>query len=260
MSDTPTRRGPIARALVGIWDGMNFVRRLILNLLFFFLLLLLLIAMFGGRGAPVALDGRTALVIAPEARLVEQFTSDPLTRSLEGTLGRGPAEVQLRDVLRVLESAKDDANIERVLLRVDRMSFSGFASIREVADAIAALRASGKQVVAFGEYFTQAQYYLAAQADEVYLDPLGGVLLEGWPTSPISARVCRTSRHRHAPVQGRRPGVAAEPHPRCRRRRQGSRPALMFDIWALARDIARLRKLDHAALAAIDDVAAGIVA
>src|SRR5690606_25005721 len=80
---------------------------------------------------------------------------------------------------RVLESARQDDNIERVLLRVDRMSFSGYASLREVADAIAELRADGKQVVAFGEYFTQAQYYLAAQADEVYLDPEGGVLLEG---------------------------------------------------------------------------------
>src|SRR3546814_15394609 len=60
-----------------------------------------------------------------------------------------------------------------------RMSFSGHASIREVADALAALRASGKQVVAFGEGFDQNQYLLAAQADEVYLDPMGGLVLEG---------------------------------------------------------------------------------
>jgi protease-4 len=66
-----------------------------------------------------------------------------------------------------------------VLLRVDRLSFSGYASIREVADALAKLRASGKQVVAFGESFDQNQYLLAAQADEVYLDPMGGLLLEG---------------------------------------------------------------------------------
>src|SRR3546814_10178985 len=59
------------------------------------------------------------------------------------------------------------------------MSFSGHASIREVADALAALRASGKQVVAFGEGFDQNQYLLAAQADEVYLDPMGGLVLEG---------------------------------------------------------------------------------
>src|SRR3546814_16767510 len=59
------------------------------------------------------------------------------------------------------------------------MGFSGYASIREVAAAIAELRAAGKQVVSFGENFTQMQYLLAAQADEVYLDPMGGLLLEG---------------------------------------------------------------------------------
>jgi len=178
MSQTNTR-GPLLRAIVGVWDGMNFVRRLVLNLLFFFLLLLILVALAGGRGGVKPLQARTTLVIAPEAQLVEQYTSDPVSRSLQASFGQGPAEVQMRDVLRVLEAAKDDKNIERVLLRVDRMAFSGFASIREIGAAIQALRESGKQVVAFGERFTQGQYLLAAQADEVYLDPQGEVMLLG---------------------------------------------------------------------------------
>ncbi|MCR6663177.1 MAG: signal peptide peptidase SppA [Luteimonas sp.] len=264
MSDNPTRRGPIARALVGVWDGMNFVRRLILNLLFFLLLLLVLLVFFGGRGAPVALGERTALVVAPEARLVEQFTSDPFTRSLEGSFGRGPAEVQLRDLLRVLESAREDDNIERVLLRVDRMSFSGYASLREVADAIAALRASGKQVVAFGEYFTQAQYFLAAQADEVYLDPLGGVLLEGLSNH---RQYFREGLHDKLGVDMHLFKVgeyksAAEPYILDAASPEAKEADLywMNDVWQrYTADIAKLRKLDHAALnAAIDDVAAGI--
>jgi protease-4 len=123
---------------------------------------------------------RSTLVIAPEGRLVEQYSIDPTSRALAEAIGDDrAAEIQLRDLLQVLDSAKTDKRIERVLLRVDGMSFSGYASIREVADAIAALRASGKQVVAFGETFDQAQYLLAAQANEVYLDPLGGMVLEG---------------------------------------------------------------------------------
>ena len=66
-----------------------------------------------------------------------------------------------------------------VLLRVDRMEFTGFAAIREIGVAIQELRESGKQVVAFGENLDQMQYLLAAQANEVYLDPMGGLLLEG---------------------------------------------------------------------------------
>jgi protease-4 len=175
----PRRRGPIARFFKGLWDAMNFTRRLVFNLVFFGLLLVFIGLLAAGDGAR-PLPARTTLVIAPEGRLVEQFSSDPASRALARMFGDdGAREVQLRDVLRAIDAAKDDKRIERVLLRVDRMSFSGYASIREVADALAKLRASGKQVVAFGESFDQNQYLLAAQANEVYLDPMGGLLLEG---------------------------------------------------------------------------------
>ena len=179
MNDTPRRRrGPIARAVVGIWDAMNFTRRLVLNLLFFFLLLLLLVAIFSADRAAPLLD-RTTLVVAPEGALVEQYSIDPITRAFAKSTGKPIGEVQLRDLLRALDSAKDDKRIERVLLRTDRMTFSGHASLREVAAALQALKASGKQVVAYGTFFEQRQYLLAAQAGEVYIDPLGGVLLDG---------------------------------------------------------------------------------
>ena len=175
----PRRRGPIARFFKGLWDAMNFTRRLVFNVVFFGLLLVFIGLLAAGDGAR-PLPDRTTLVIAPEGRLVEQFSTDPASRALARMFGDdGAREVQLRDLLRALDAAKDDKRIERVLLRTDRMAFSGYASIREVADALAKLRASGKQVVAFGESFDQNQYLLAAQADEVYLDPMGGLLLEG---------------------------------------------------------------------------------
>jgi protease-4 len=175
----PRRRGPIARFFVGIWDAMNFTRRLVFNLLFFGLLIVVLAALGSGKQVAPLLD-RTTLVIAPQGKLVEQYSTDPASRAFARAVGdRSAGEVQLRDLLRALDEAKDDKRIERVLLRPDRMSFSGYASIREVAAAIARLRASGKQVVAFGENFDQNQYLLAAQANEVYLDPMGGILMEG---------------------------------------------------------------------------------
>ena len=178
MND-PRGRGPIARFFIGLWDAMNFTRRLAFNLLFFGALLIVLIALGSGNKV-TPLQHRTTLVIAPEGKLVEQYSTDPASRAFARAVGdKSGGEVQLRDLLRALDAAKDDKRIERVLLRTDRMSFSGYASIREVAAAIARLRDSGKQVVAFGENFDQNQYLLAAQANEVYLDPMGGLLLEG---------------------------------------------------------------------------------
>ena len=156
MND-PRRRGPIARFFQGLWDAVNFARRLVFNMVFL-ALVLLFIGILAADDASRPLADRTTLVIAPEGRLVEQYSSDPTSRALARMFGDDSArEVQLRDVLRALESAKDDKRIERVLLRTDSMAFSGYASIREVAAALAALRASGKQVVAFGEGFDQNQ-------------------------------------------------------------------------------------------------------
>ncbi len=173
------RRGPIAGVFVGIWNAMNFTRRLVFNLVFFFLLLLFLVALGAGdRVKPMV--GRTTLVIAPEGRLVEQYSTDAFTRTLAKAMGDDDAkEVQLRDLLRAIEAAKDDKRVERVLLRVDELQPSGYAQLREVAAALARLRASGKQVIAFGNQYGQGQYLLAAQASEVYLDPMGGMLIEG---------------------------------------------------------------------------------
>ncbi|MBN6151271.1 signal peptide peptidase SppA [Xanthomonas sp. AmX2] len=179
----PVRRNPIVGFFVGLWDVMNFTRRLILNLAFFGLLFLILLlfvfAMARGSGAK-PLQDRTTLLIAPEGKLVEQFSADPVSRALTKAMGdKGAEEIQLRDLVRALEAAKDDKKIERVALRLDKLQPSGFASMREVAAALQDLRASGKQVVAYSDSMSQWQYLLAAQADEVYLDPMGAVVLEG---------------------------------------------------------------------------------
>ncbi|HEY5971986.1 MAG TPA: signal peptide peptidase SppA [Pseudoxanthomonas sp.] len=266
----PVRRGPIAAFFVGLWDVMNFTRRLILNLLFFGLLFLFLVifVVAVGRGNGVKpLTERTTLVIAPEGRLVEQFSADPATRALAKALGdKGAEEVQLRDLLRALDAAKEDKNIERVLLRVDGLVPSGYASMREVAEALAKLRASGKQIVAFGENLEQAQYLLAAQANEVYIDPMGSLLLEG------------LGRYRQYYRQGLQDklGVdvhlfrvgefksAAEPYILDAASKESKEADLfwMNDIWQrYLADIAKARKLTSEQLASgIDTMPEGIAA
>jgi len=175
----PPRRGPFVRVLLGVWNTINFTRKLVLNLLFFALLLLALglIARSGGALAPLG-EG-TTLVLEPQGALVEQFSADPLDRALRRRMGEAVDEVQLRDLLRALDAAKDDARIERVVLRLDGLRASGYASLRELGQAVAALREAGKPVLAFGESFDQAQYLLAVQADAIYLDPDGAVDISG---------------------------------------------------------------------------------
>jgi len=265
------RRNPIATFFVGLWDVMNFTRRLILNLVFFGLLLLVLITFLVvlGKGASSVkvLQDRTTLVIAPEGRLVEQYSSDPVSRALGKALGETNAEeLQLRDLVRAIEAARDDKKIERVVLQLDKLQPSGFASMREVSVALQELRAAKKQVVAFSENMGQSQYLLAAQADEVYLDPMGGLLLEGLGRY---RQYFRTGLQDKLGVDVHLFKVgefksAAEPYVLDAASPQAKEADLfwMNDVWQrYLGDIAKARKLDVAQLAAgIDTLPEGIAA
>jgi protease IV len=121
-----------------------------------------------------------ALVIAPEGELVEQLSSDPLRRAF-GQASGGPApETLLRDVIDAIGSAKSDSRIKLIVLDLGNLSSSGLSKLQEIGAALRDFRAAGKRVVAVGDSLDQSQYYLAAQAGEVYLDPLGLVYVDGF--------------------------------------------------------------------------------
>jgi len=63
---------------------------------------------------------------------------------------------------------------------VDELAPSGLSKLQEISAALRDFRASGKRVIAAGDSFSQTQYYLAAQAGEVYLDPMGEVSVSGF--------------------------------------------------------------------------------
>ena len=170
--------GPIRRFFGGIWNTVNFARRLVFNILFLLVLFLLLVAILANPGVQ-PLEEKTALVLDMNGVLVEQFTSAPVDRVVNQATGQAQAEIQLRDALHAIKAAKDDKRIDRIVLLTDGFNAAGFAAMRDLAAALRDFRASGKQIVAFGTNMEQKQYYIAAQADEVYLDPQGGVLLEG---------------------------------------------------------------------------------
>jgi protease IV len=121
-----------------------------------------------------------ALVVAPQGELVEQLSGDPVRRAL-GEASGGPApETLLRDVIEAISAAKSDARIKLIVLNLDQLDPSGLSKLQEVGAAIRDFRASGKRVVATGDSLNQSQYYVAAQAGEVYLDPMGEVSITGF--------------------------------------------------------------------------------
>jgi protease IV len=165
------------RFLTGIWQALEFSRNLVFNLIFLFFVVIVLIAMFSGGASRI--EPKTALVLDPSGAIVEQFSSSPVDRALASATGDEQPETQLRDIVKVLEAAAKDPNIDRVLLITHDISGMGPATGRELARALAKFKESKKPLYAMADGYDQRGYLLAAQADKIYMDPEGAVLFEG---------------------------------------------------------------------------------
>jgi protease-4 len=160
-----------------VWRMLEGVRKV--------LHLILLLVIFGFVLAALhtsvpTIPKTAALVVAPEGELVEQLSSDPLRRAF-GQASGGPApETLLRDVIDSIEAAKSDERIKLIVLDLSNLGTSGLSKLQEIGAALRDFKAAGKRVVVAADTLDQTQYYLAAQAGEVYLDPLGLVYVDGF--------------------------------------------------------------------------------
>ena len=147
--------------------------------------LLLLLLIFGFvvgalRTSIPRLPAKAALLVQPEGEIVEQAAGDPFERAVAEARGLGNDETPLRDLTDVIDAARSDARIQALVLDFDAMSGGGQPTLDEFARAVDAFRKSGKKVIARGTGFTRDTYYVAAHADEIYVEPLGFVMLEGY--------------------------------------------------------------------------------
>lgn len=130
------------------------------------------------KGGPTPIvEDKVALVIWPTGDLVEQL--DDGRRFVERLTQEPPSQTLLRDLTDALEAAAEDKRIATVVLKLDLLGSAGMAQIDELTAAMRKFQASGKAIHAYGPYFDQAGYLAAAAADDVSIDPLGSVMLEG---------------------------------------------------------------------------------
>ncbi|HEX8478272.1 MAG TPA: signal peptide peptidase SppA [Telluria sp.] len=169
----------IRRGFGMFWRALDATRRTIFNLIFLTIVIVILVAMFTGGAKPLA--DKTTLVLELKGELVEQHSAT-VRETLMSGIGAGEARrtIQLRDMLDVLDNAAKDSKITTVLLMLDEFDVSGMANLHEMGAALDRVRAAGKKVVAWGGSFDQKNYLIATHASEIYVHPMGMVMLEGF--------------------------------------------------------------------------------
>jgi protease-4 len=161
--------GKVWRVLVGVKDGLV----LLLMLLFFGILFAALSA------SPYAGSAREgALVLDLKGAIVEQPAQPEPFNAL---LGGAPSakEYRLRDIIHSLNTAATDARVKAVVLDLDSFTGGGQAAINDVAAAVDGVRRARKPVLAYATGYSDDAYQLASHASEVWLNPMGAVLITG---------------------------------------------------------------------------------
>ena len=144
------------------------------------LVLLLLILFFGGLYG--ALSARPAAVKEGvlDLNLNGSVVEQPSRAEWADVAGSSRVqEYRLRDLVAAVDKAREDSRVKVVALDLDGFTGGGATAVGDVAEAVRRVRDAGKPVIAYGVGYTDSSYALASAASEIWLNPLGGVLISG---------------------------------------------------------------------------------
>lgn len=160
------------------WKTVNFLRRACVNLVFLVLVGVAIGAAILVFHAPEVPEG-AVLVVPLEGTVVESGAGAAKRVSLTRLMAGTTEQTQLRDVIEAIDRAAQDKRISGILMRLEDLQSIGMASIHEIGLAMDRYKATGRRITVWSGAFTQKQYAVAAHASDVYLHPMGQVMLTG---------------------------------------------------------------------------------
>ncbi len=161
--------GKVWRLLVGIKDA--------LALLFLLLFFTVLFAALSSRPNP-ALVQEGALLLDLNGSIVEEpALADPLALLLSGSVPT--REYRARNLVRAIDEAASDDRIKAIAMDLTTFTGGGNVNVKEVAEALRRFKTSDKPILAFSVAYIDDALTLAAEADEIWIDPMGGPAIRG---------------------------------------------------------------------------------
>ncbi len=90
----------------------------------------------------------------------------------------------LVNLKKAIAEAKVNENIKGIYLNAGLFG-AGQAGLLELREALVDFKESGKFIVAYDEAYSEGGYFLASVADEIYLNPMGGIDFNGFSSEGI---------------------------------------------------------------------------
>ena len=139
---------------------------LTISVIGFIIWILVISSVVGGINADkgFSVENKTVLHMTLDGSIQEKGSS-----TLDFPLMKMKYKIGISEILHGLEAAKNDSKIQGVFIEINALQ-CGFASAKEIRDAINRFEESGKFVIAYnsGEIITHLEYYIASAANESY--------------------------------------------------------------------------------------------
>lgn len=130
-----------------------------------------LVGMVASGSSAKDVADNTVFVINLEGQLQERSVDNPFSQYLGGAA----STIGLDDLLDGIKKAKENDKIKGIYIEAGAFAPDSYASLQAVRKALVDFKKSGKWIVAYGDIYTQATYYVASVADKVYLNPSGQI-------------------------------------------------------------------------------------
>ncbi|HKJ05838.1 MAG TPA: signal peptide peptidase SppA [Flavobacteriaceae bacterium] len=140
------------------------------------LLIFIFIASIVAEAEKVTVKENSILVLdlSKNVRDYAPKSDDPF----EELLGMNDENLGLNTILNAIENAKDDENIKGISIKGLAVG-AGIAQTQAIRNKLKEFKESDKFIFSYADLYTQMGYYLSSVADEVYLNPFGGIEFNG---------------------------------------------------------------------------------
>ena len=149
-------------------------------LMFFLLIGIVSVMVSSGSDKKIKVEKGSILHIDFKQELEDRTNDNPF-ENFDFTSMSSSSQIGLNDILKNLKKAAADPHLEGIYLDLSG-SLGGMASVEELRNGLIEFKKSKKFILAYSDYYTQGNYYVASVADEIWVHPEGVVDFRGLST------------------------------------------------------------------------------
>lgn len=114
--------------------------------------------------------------------LIEERSSNNPFKQIDFATFESTQNPSLAQIIKAVKGAADNNNIKGIYLNLS-VSPNDYATLEAIRNELIAFKKSKKFIVAYAEIMEEHSYYLASVADEIYLNPAGQLLIDGFSSN-----------------------------------------------------------------------------